>query len=141
MTMRILRLLIHLYPAKYRSTHAEEMVLVLAETHAERQDLVSRVWFATREAIGLVCGAILAWEAHFLRHRQPHRAVPALGIDELPDEVQDAQVLLDDAIDRMKRAIAEKRFERARRYSHEEREARAALRDARRRYGLGVVAA
>jgi len=141
MIMKIFRLLTQLYPRGYRSTHIEEMVFVLGKTNAEHRDLVSRVGFAIREMAGLVWGAIAAWQMLLVVQGSHHRLVRATNINQLPEDVQDAQVLLDDAIEGMTFAIAEKRFEHARRYSNEEQKARAALREARSRYGLGDIGA
>jgi hypothetical protein len=137
MILRIVRLLMRIYPRGYRSAYADEMVFVLRQTHAEQKGLISHLWFALREGMGLIWGGLLARRSVFLdqgRLRQRSRIAPMNG---LPDEVQQAQALVDYAMDRMVRAIADKRFAHARRHSDEEREARRILLQLCQRHGLG----
>jgi hypothetical protein len=138
MTIRLVRLLVRLYPHENQTAYAEEIVSVLQQKHADCTGLISRVWFALRESAGLLWAALFAWR-HYLLGEKRHQRTLAASTNDLPEEVQRAQAPLQDAMGHMMRAISEQRFTQARRHSDEEREARRALRRTRQRYGLGDV--
>jgi hypothetical protein len=57
----LFRSLLYIYPAAYRAEYGEEMMVVLMEVHAEAQkkDFLTRTVSYTREAGGLLQGALL----------------------------------------------------------------------------------
>ena len=136
MTIWLVRLFVRLYPREYQAAFAEEIISVLQQKQANSKGLLARIWFALRESAGLLWAALLAWRHNRLGEKRHQCALPASTSD-LPEEVKQAQALLQQAMDRMMRAISEQQFTHARRHANEEREARCALRRARQRYGLG----
>ena len=138
---QIFRLLLYLYPPDHRVTFSAEMTAVFEAALAERRRQGRTVWvrFAISEFAGLALGACAAWIGRWPGHARPAVApagpnVPPSG---LPDDVVQAQQRVDALVSSMVDAIAHHRFEKARLYSGQEREAREQLRDLRRRRGLG----
>ncbi len=127
---RTYRLLLHLYPRKFRETFGEEMMQVFQEAACERrkQGPIAYGSFVMRETLGLLLGVPGAWLGH-----QP--ALPAVQ-SSVPTNIAEAQRCIDASIEGMVKAIAHHQFKKARFYSLAERKAREKLRRLKEIYGI-----
>jgi hypothetical protein len=134
MNLRILELLLQLYPQEHRELFGEEMAAVLRQAAEDRR--AEGRWayarFVVWEFTGLVAGATALWAARFAgQQRSVPEAQPA-GLS----EIQEAERKVQRCIDCMVYAIANHQFEKARFYSIAERKFRARLQNLRDRYGI-----
>ena len=58
--LRLCRALLYLYPPAYRCEFTDEMMLVLSEVQKEigKHNVLNRIAYQGREAVGLLCGAL-----------------------------------------------------------------------------------
>jgi hypothetical protein len=131
---RAYKLLLHLYPRRFRATFGEEMTRVFEESAKERrgQGPLAYSGFILRELMGLVTGAAGAW----LGGRPIRPLEMASETSELPADLAEAQRCVDASIEGMVHAIAHHQFEKARFYSLAERKARENQRRLKERYGI-----
>jgi len=122
---RIYRTLLRLYPSDYRSRFAPEMLHVFEHALEEhrRQSVVGYIRFLIRECRHLLTGAGREWTARLTTDASV-RLRWSSSRASLPDEVAAAEERTAMLVDRMVHAIANHDFPAARRYAHEEREAR-----------------
>jgi hypothetical protein len=157
---RTYQALLRLYPNDYRALFASEMLNTFDQVAGERrrQCRPAFIRFVLGEIIGLLIGAGAEWIAKLttdssvrgrclpdLRMMRPP-AVPRelwfarvclnTGHGSVPDEVMEAQERIAMLINRTVHAIAHHDFPGARRYSHEERQARDELRQLREKYNI-----
>jgi hypothetical protein len=136
MNIRLLELLLRLYPKEHRELFGEEMAAVLRQAAEDRR--AEGFWayarFVIWEIAGLVAGAAALWAAQFAGQQRvlPSPEVPAAP----PNEIRETEQLIQRSIDCMVYAIANHQFAKARFYSNVEREARARLQNLRDRYGI-----
>jgi hypothetical protein len=92
------------------------------------------------EFVGLIAGAVSAWTGRLSRTAGPAVVTAGASVSPsgLPDDMVQAQQRVDALVSGMVEAIAHHQFEKARLYSGQERDARAELREIRRRHGLGT---
>jgi len=125
-----------LYPRRHRDQFADEMLGVFEEAFADR-GAQGRSWyirFAFAEISGLIAGAAEAWLTPKTAAKQaPEQRTESTS--SLPQDLVEAQRRVDANIAGMVHAIANHQFERARKHSNQEREARENLRGLREKYG------
>jgi hypothetical protein len=136
MNLRVLELLLRLYPKEHRELFGEEMASVLRQAAEDRR---AQGWwpyarFLVWEVAGLAVGAAAVWAARFAG--QPHIQPSPPSRAAQPDEIRETEQLIQRSIDCMVHAIANHQFTKARFYSNVEREARARLNNLRDRYGI-----
>jgi hypothetical protein len=128
--LRIYRLLMFLYPARYRAEFGQEMPAVM-EQALRASDHRGR--FFLSEIAGLIAGAI---RERMIRRPPMNPASHGTG---LPEEVLKARLRVDDLVGEMVCAIAAHQFENARRLSNEERIERDNLRRLCGLYGIDAI--
>jgi hypothetical protein len=122
--------LLRLYPARFRAILGAEMLVVCERSAREPGHLL-------RELLGLFRGAGTEWRVKWTS--RDYLAVSEAAQTNqaaLPDEIQNAEKYLEITLGQMVHAIAHHQFERARRLSNAERNARENLRLLRERYNL-----
>jgi hypothetical protein len=134
----VFELLLRLYPRGFRLEYGPEMLSVVERGLAERERLVSRLVFCAVEVCGLIGGAAAAWMGQFQNRTLGAAFAPASReVARLPEEVHEAKARADASLALMLQSIAAQEFEKARRYSAEERKQRLALDRLKEKYGLG----
>jgi hypothetical protein len=133
MNLRVLQLLLRLYPQEHRKLFGEEMAAVLQQTAEDRR---TQGWWAfTRfviwEIAGFMAGAAAVWAAQFAGQPRVQPEAEPTGLSDIRETERKIQI----SIDCMVHAIANHEFTKARFYSNLEREARARLQSLRDRYG------
>jgi hypothetical protein len=125
MSLQIFELLLRLYPAEHRELFGEEMAGVLRQAAEDRR---AEGWwayarFVVWEFTGLMAGAAAVWAARFAGRRRVQPEAEPNGVS----EIREVERKIQRCIDCMVYAIANHQFEKARFYSHAERELRARL--------------
>ncbi len=140
---RIYQALLRLYPRDLRELFSAEMTSTFAESAEEFRSRGWAPWiaFVLRELSSLVTGAATEWigRARMTRTMPTPDFASEGNADSLPLEVFTAQRWVEFMLKRMVIAIAHRDYKGARRWSDEERKARATLRLLREKYGLGEV--
>ncbi len=138
---QMFRFLLCFYPPEHRVLFNTEMTSVFEAALAERRRQSHTAWvrFVISEFAGLIAGAMSARTAGLFGSSGPVVATAGASVPQngLPDDVVEAQQRVDALLGSMVDAIAHHQFEKARLYSGQERDARAQLREIRRRRGLG----
>ena len=134
----LFRLLLRLYPARYREVFGAEILAVCERTVAEHPGL----WRALFEGAGLIIGALREWIAVSAGPADyiAIAAQPSENYGSMPEELREAHVRVDRCVSGMVHAIAHQRYEQARRISQEEQRERAVLRTLLEKYRPGEVA-
>lgn len=134
MNLRILGLLLQLYPREHRELFGEEMAGVLRQAAEDRRTEGRWAYarFVVWEVTGLVAGAAALWAARFAG-QQPNVPEPQ---PEGLSKIQETERKIQLSIDCMVHAIANHQFEKARFYSIAEHKFRARLQNLRDRYGI-----
>jgi hypothetical protein len=144
---KIYKLLLHLYPAAYKTLFADEMVHVFEEARRglPERSLSALVRFTAAEFTSVITGAAVEWSARvtsFGSRCMPGHVLDAVSEDQRgpsdqPFDVRIAQDRVTFLLRRMEFAIANHQFQNARLYSEEERKAREHLRLVKSRYETG----
>lgn len=150
---KIYRWLLALFPQDYRNCFENEMLATFDQACAERRALGAVAFgrFVCAELAGLAISAPFEWMAKLTTSSWIRaRSVPDLrmmrpaGVPRevwfaqgVPDEIAEAEKRVEFCLRRMEHAIATHDFVGARYYSDEDLKARADLRAARAKYGLG----
>jgi hypothetical protein len=134
---RLYQFILKFYPAEYRAAFAAEVLATFDQAIADSRQRGRVLRFATWELLGLLTGLLTEWAAK--RARGPrYLAAPD---SPLPEEIIDIHEHIQELIRNMEFAIAHHDFPNARRYSDEERIARARLNELiRERWGSGRAA-
>lgn len=133
---RIYALFLALYPREYRELFGPEVLRVFAEAAEEHKvrGRISWVRFLIVELSGAAWSAAGHWFDRFAARHHVEVTPPTRG--GLFGAAQEAQSRVDLNLKRMKQAIADRDFAKARTYSWEEMKAREELRRLRDRYGF-----
>ncbi len=133
---RLYQFLLKFYPAEYQAAFAREMLATFYQAAAQhRRAAFAR--FSVREVFGLLTG-LLTERAAKRTHGRQYLFTQRAG---LPDEIVEVHQRIQQLIRSMEFAIAHHDFPNARRYSDEERIARARLNELiRERWGSGRAA-
>lgn len=139
--------LVRLYPRDYRVAFGAEMLSVFEQAVEQRraQGRIAFLQFAIKELIGLAVAIGAEWIWNWSHSDTYVRAGSLANTNDqtgdmaesaIPRELVEAQKRIDLIISRMVHSIANHQFDKARRYSVQEREAREDLRVLREKYGL-----
>jgi hypothetical protein len=131
MMRRAYRFFLFLYPREHREHFAEEMAGVFDALCDEKHGRGWHIRFAFREFAGMIGGAAGAW---LDRQSQQVMDIPISSSE--PRDLAEAQQRVQSSVAAMIHAIATHQFERARRFSDEERAARCLLQALRAKYGI-----